>query len=220
MAITPHQIRAARALLKWSQNDLADRSGVSLPAIANIENEKQRANNTTQEKIARAFGDAGIEFIEGGLRQVQDLVRVFEGDDCYLRMLDEAFIILSPIKGEILFSASDERRTPPNVLEKFRAMRTGGITFRSLIKNQDTYLMGLPDEYRWMDDRIFVKGDVKAIFGDCVAYLMTWKDQKKVIVIKDNRIADEQRRLFDFVWNISATPTHSTSDIKYEGDTK
>lgn len=220
MEITPDQIRAARALLKWSQNDLATRSGVSLPTIANIEVEKQQANTSTQDKIAAAIEEAGIELIEGGVRKRQDIVHVIEGDDCYLRMLDEAYLALASQKGEILFSASDEHRTPPVVLEKFRIMRKGGVRFRSLVKDQDTYLMGPISEYRWMKESLFVNADVKAIYGDCIAYLMTWKDRNKVVVLKDARIADEQRRLFEYVWEQSEQPTHSISEVKYDKEEK
>jgi DNA-binding XRE family transcriptional regulator len=220
MTINPDQIRAARALLKWSQNDLAIRSGVSLPTIANIEVEKQQASTTTQDKLAAAFDEAGIELIEGGVRKRQDIVHILEGDDCYLRMLDEAYLALATTKGEILFSASNERRTPTDVLEKFRLMRRGGVHFRSLIQDQDTYLMGPINEYRWMIESLFVNSDVKAIYGDCVAYLMTWKDRKRVIILKDTRIADEQRRLFNYIWDQSIQPTHSTCDIKYDEEEK
>ena len=38
--ITPAQCRAARGLLKWTQEELAVRSGVGAPAIINFEGGK------------------------------------------------------------------------------------------------------------------------------------------------------------------------------------
>lgn len=59
------QIRAARALLGWSQEDLAQASGVSVPTIKRIEpgHGPLKATDDVQAKIERAFVGAGIEFI-------------------------------------------------------------------------------------------------------------------------------------------------------------
>lgn len=59
------QVKAARALLAWSQNDLAQASGVSYPTIARLEKDdgplKGRA--TTAAAIRTALEAAGVEFI-------------------------------------------------------------------------------------------------------------------------------------------------------------
>ena len=63
--VTSEQIRAARALLRWGQTDLADKSGVSLPTIKRLEGVRGivSANRVTIQAIERAFIDGGIEFI-------------------------------------------------------------------------------------------------------------------------------------------------------------
>ena len=57
--ITPEQCRAARGLLDWSQAKLAAEAGVGIVTVAH---DIRRA---TREVIARAFKDAGVEFIDG-----------------------------------------------------------------------------------------------------------------------------------------------------------
>lgn len=61
------QIKAARALLGWSQDDLAKRSGVSLPTISRLEAEGGEIGGRaeTGEKLRRALEKAGIEFTNG-----------------------------------------------------------------------------------------------------------------------------------------------------------
>ena len=59
--ITPRQIRAARALLDWSQQQLANKAIVSLDAFARLENDDPRAS--TLSAIETAFAKAGIEFL-------------------------------------------------------------------------------------------------------------------------------------------------------------
>lgn len=62
--ITIKQIRAARALLGWEQQELADQAGVSLTSLSRVERNAQHdARISTLEKIRKALVAAGIEFI-------------------------------------------------------------------------------------------------------------------------------------------------------------
>lgn len=54
-----------RAILDCTQEELSNRSGVSIPAIIDIEKEVSNPWNTTKEKIAMAFEDMRLEFIDG-----------------------------------------------------------------------------------------------------------------------------------------------------------
>jgi transcriptional regulator with XRE-family HTH domain len=216
LILNANQIRAARALKNWSQADLAKKVDMATPSIGNIEAGKHNPTVHTQNAIRTAFEDSGIEFIEGGVRIKQDLINVYEGDDCYLRLLDDAYRMLAPGKGEILFSGSDESRSPPAVIEKLRAMRRAGITMRSLIAPDDTLVMGRLDEYRCMPEELFVNSDVKVIFGNVVAYLVSWQDIWKVIALKEDNISMEALRQFNYIWSVSKKPSTSTSKVKYE----
>ncbi|MCL2714812.1 MAG: hypothetical protein FWD68_09595 [Alphaproteobacteria bacterium] len=60
------QIRAARSLLGWEQNDLAQQSGVAISTIRRLEALKDAplgANFATIERLRSAFEEAGIEFL-------------------------------------------------------------------------------------------------------------------------------------------------------------
>ena len=67
LAITSELIRAARALLRWEQRDLARASGVSLPTIKRLEviPGNLAAHSSTVTALRRAFESVGIEFING-----------------------------------------------------------------------------------------------------------------------------------------------------------
>lgn len=66
--ISSEQIRAARALLRWDQRDLAEASKVSLPSIKRLEAQSGplAAQERTIDAIKSAFGGAGILFLEDG----------------------------------------------------------------------------------------------------------------------------------------------------------
>jgi transcriptional regulator with XRE-family HTH domain len=64
--ISVRQMKAARALLAWSQSDLAQNSGVSEPTIARLESADSQelgGRADTAEKLQRALERAGVEFI-------------------------------------------------------------------------------------------------------------------------------------------------------------
>lgn len=63
--ITSEQLRAARALIRWEQKDLAEQSGVSLPTVKRLETKpgKIAANGPTIDALLRALESAGIQFI-------------------------------------------------------------------------------------------------------------------------------------------------------------
>jgi len=64
--ITGEQLKAARALIRWDQKDLARHSKVSLPSVKRLEALRGplRANVTTVDALINAFDRAGIEFID------------------------------------------------------------------------------------------------------------------------------------------------------------
>jgi hypothetical protein len=71
-SLSSELIRAARALLRWEQRDLANASAVSLPTIKRLESRPGvlAAHGSTLAALRKAIESAGVEFIDengGGL---------------------------------------------------------------------------------------------------------------------------------------------------------
>jgi transcriptional regulator with XRE-family HTH domain len=66
--LTTVQIRAARALLNWSQPKLAEAAKLSLPTITRMEGAlgPSRSTQANVEAVRRAFEDAGVVFLSEG----------------------------------------------------------------------------------------------------------------------------------------------------------
>jgi transcriptional regulator with XRE-family HTH domain len=62
--ITSAQCRAARGLLDWTQQDLADRAGVGIVTVRQVESGLSEPRRATLEVIRRALERAGVEFID------------------------------------------------------------------------------------------------------------------------------------------------------------
>jgi ribosome-binding protein aMBF1 (putative translation factor) len=63
--ITARQVRAARALLSWTQEMLAEKAVVALTALKRLESERNLpVHDGTRDQVRRALEAAGIVFIE------------------------------------------------------------------------------------------------------------------------------------------------------------
>jgi transcriptional regulator with XRE-family HTH domain len=63
--LTIAQLRAARGLLGWSQSELAERAGLSVPTVKRVEAGKgPRVSDLAREKLRTALENAGVEFID------------------------------------------------------------------------------------------------------------------------------------------------------------
>ena len=63
--VTPAQSRTARALLGWSQEELARNAGVSRYSVAQFELELRQGSQKLRDKMQIALEDAGVEFTCG-----------------------------------------------------------------------------------------------------------------------------------------------------------
>ena len=62
---TVEQLRAARALLGWSQTELATRAGLSLPTVKRVEGGfGPNVSEESRLKLQHTLEAAGIEFLE------------------------------------------------------------------------------------------------------------------------------------------------------------
>ena len=66
LKVSIRQIKAARALLGWSQEELAKASGISIPTIKRLEADEGPlgGRSETGDKIRKALQAAGVEFID------------------------------------------------------------------------------------------------------------------------------------------------------------
>lgn len=65
--ISSAQCRAARALLEWTQQDLADAAKIGNATIRNFESGKSMPQSATLRVLAQALIFAGVQFVEPGV---------------------------------------------------------------------------------------------------------------------------------------------------------
>lgn len=209
------QIKAARSLLNWTQDDLALRANISKYSVANTEVERTTPQKATLDKIVQALELAGIEFIEDGVRLRKDSITIIDGDGWYLRLLDDVHhTLIHHENPELLIEFADESKSPPEVVEKVIAMRKDGIKMRLLICEGDTYIMGPLEEYRYIPKKNFMNY-VSIIYGEKIA--VCTEGNVRAVVIKDPLLNLTRKNMFNLAWDILKKPTKSDAAIRFEG---
>lgn len=68
LKVSIRQVKAARALLAWSQEEMAEASGVSVPTVKRLEAADGPIGGRaeTVQKLVAALEAAGVEFTNGG----------------------------------------------------------------------------------------------------------------------------------------------------------
>ncbi len=213
MLITADQIRAARGLINWSQTDLAHRTGLAVPTIANIELGKQIPGKGTIEKIIDAFALGGIVFLENeGVQKQKESVQTFSGKKDFEKFFDLVYSVASTIGGSIYVSNVDEKLFDEGIENSFDEFHIGRMTeirknidFRVLLKEGDTYFPASSyATYKWLDEKQFANVPFY-VFGNYLGIIF-FIEEPTVILIKNQNVADLYRKKFLIQWKGAKTP--------------
>lgn len=210
--ITFLQIKAARAMLDWNQDDLAKMSGLGKKTIVAIEQGNVNARHDTILAIQNTFEKHGIEFLPGnGVRPRDEIVKVFEGDQAEELLLNDIYETMREVGGgEILIYGLSEmdpvKEKAAYELSKAQIQRLmrANVTERILGKEGDTNFVAPWNWYRWLPAQGFAAVPL-FIYGDKIA-LSTDVKPFKTIIIQNRLFADTCRHLFNFSWDRAVVP--------------
>lgn len=216
--LTIEQIRAARALLDWSQQDLAEHAGLSQTGIARIENGTNKPNSKTLNKISTAFDRADIEFIgESGLRKRTGEVKTISGDDAMSEFLDDVYftsvkygttenptqVFLSNVVHQNWVDWMGDERWKEHTDRMTRDKDLMDV--RIILKEGDKNFPASDySRYKWMEERFFNEKSFYS-YHDRLAFLDFRENELFITIIKNKDFAKGYRDLFQIAWNSIAT---------------
>ncbi|HAX91167.1 MAG TPA: hypothetical protein DCY07_03030 [Rhodospirillaceae bacterium] len=218
--IVGRQIRAARALLDMSQDELAEAAGLTPQAIRKIEGGDVQPREGTIADITRAFNDRGLEFTENsGVRLKSDGVEIFEGPDRFDAFYDFLYEHLKTKGGEVCLSITDER-----LLSKYRKnptvhyKRMQDLSDRGVIKKfrilatKSNFASDFPyNLYKWQPDTSLAPTAFYT-FGDCLALIsFVHTPAPYVVVLHSAPLADSYRQAFNIAWDAAKAPPQKDS---------
>jgi transcriptional regulator with XRE-family HTH domain len=209
---TIEQIRAARALLDWSQSDLAKHADLSQTGIARIENGTNQPNSQTLNKIKAAFENAGIEFL--GRRGVQikaHEIKIFNGHEGFIEFLNDVYnvVVNNTAGNEIVVNNVSESQFlfwEKDFVHVHQArMAKENVKYRIIVEEGDTNLVASNyAHYRSVPSETFSSISYY-VYGDRAALIDFGKNNVVVYLIQSQAIADFYREEFEKVW-IKAKP--------------
>ncbi|PZO86659.1 MAG: XRE family transcriptional regulator [Micavibrio aeruginosavorus] len=215
MSITTAQIRGARGILNWSQQDLAQRTGISATSIGSIENGQTTPRASTLETIRHTLERNGIEFLGmDGVRQQSEFIKTYTGTPGFRDFMDHLYETAKTYGGEIvLFNANPVNWYKWLGEEWFKAhskrMQDLGdkISFRITSKEGENLFISRDfAEYRWFPAEMFNDRALYS-YGDNLAFVNFDENEVSVVVLKQTDFAKAFQVLFNIAWdNVAKTP--------------
>ncbi len=206
--IVIEQIKAARALLEWTQEDLAKKSGLSKPSINNIERRIAHPKVDTLLAIQKAFEEAGVEFTDGPgvkLNNTPLKTYIWEGSDSLLRLTHDIFETLVGTDETLMIAGVSEKKYKEigggYVLKEIQKRIKHQIKTKILSCEGDTYFIEPKHHYRWLPKAFFPRTPYY-IYGNKYAIFL-WGPPKKIVVIENAEIAQSYREQFETLWDVS-----------------
>jgi len=204
------QCRGARGLLGWTQQELADASGLSKTAINNFEKGHSDIKTESLRAIRMAFESANVEFTEqNGLRKKSDNVRILKGQSAMSALLDDINETMLTNNGEILISNVDKNLSSQistqKLFDHIELLKNNSITQRILCSEGTTSVLSPNDECRWLPATSSDNNMATFIYGGKVAFEL-W-NQAMIIVINSAEAQQAEIKRFEYLWGNATVPS-------------
>lgn len=216
IGITASQCRAARGLLKWSQPDLSERSGVNVQTISAFEKETATPTKRTLQKLIMALEIGGVELLENGGVAPRGLKsRYLQGTDGFHELMDDIYEQARRVGGDIrLWNAKPDNWIKWLGHDWFVMHNTRMIEIIEQIRFRITCREGETNfisrnfaEYRWIPEHMFNEHSIYC-YGDRVAFLNFEENNVTIYILYNKAFVDSFRLLFDLTWNeVTLIPT-------------
>lgn len=218
--ISSRQIKAARALLDWSQEDLSAASALSVATVRKLELGSISPRSSTNDQIQKAFEKAGLEFLEpNGVRQKPEEITIYEGHDGICAFYDEVYAHASEKGGEIVTVCINEDPITDALGEysKVHLSRMHALIHKANVKciltENFTSVPAKYCEYRSIS-KAYVDSVPFYIYGNNYAvFLFGAKPSPRIIIHRSALLADAYRKQFHSMWD-KATPVFVPEHLK------
>lgn len=213
--LTIEQCRAARGLLDWTQQDLADACGLSKTAINNFEKSHSDIKTESLRAIRLAFESADIEFTpQNGLRKREDSIEIFKGDTILDTLFEDILATTKDNESEILITTDArffEKHDGATRIKDFLDRKSSDVITTRMISSPKTQNAIEHDnlQVRHMHEDI-IKFTMNNIVYNGKLALLLW-DESLALVIDSQTASAAERRRFEMIWAKAIRP----EDIEY-----
>jgi transcriptional regulator with XRE-family HTH domain len=207
--ISIKQIRAARALLDWTQADLARKSGVAVTSINNIETNLVTPRLSTLAIIQKTFEQSGVEFLEAnGVRQLTEPFefRAYEGKQFLSKLIQDILSDIEQFKYSWMIAANEKLFQQYGKMEDDEYQKVIGrlsVDERIIVASDEKTFLSQPKNYRWLPKSTIGKINW-LVYGDRMAFIF-WAEPKRSAIIRNPTLVNAYKSQFQYLWK-SAKP--------------
>lgn len=217
--ITARQMKAARALLDWSQDRLSQACGLSIATIRKLEAGNISPRQSTMKGIQKAFENSGLEFLEpNGVRQKIEEITIYEGEKGIRNFYDNIYDTVSKCGGEVMNVCRDANTVFKCVLKEYRHEHIAKmlalkdrVTIKVILTESRTSTPAAElAEYRYLSNGL-VNSVPFYVYGDkCALRLLNNETSPRFLVIQSHELAETLCQQFYSMWDkavvVSAPP--------------
>lgn len=205
--LTPAQCRAARALLGWSQPDLARRCGMHVQTISAFENETGTPTRRTLGKITDTLEHGGVEFLPNeGVGRKSNPITNLRGTKGFSTFMDDVYFTTKDLGGEICIFNVDERNWEKwlgreNWLQHEKRMLELGdkVTRKIFIKEGDAYVASSYSFYKWFPKGLFGENSFYS-YRNKLALIKFLEDDVHIMILDESEYTKNYCVLFNIAW--------------------
>lgn len=211
--LSPAQCRAARALLDWSQPDLAKRCGMHVQTISAFENETGTPTRRTLGKITDTLEHGGIEFLPNeGVGRKTNPITIYKGKQALRDFMNDVYETVRVTGGEICLHNSRPSIWYDFLGEDWYKMHNARmeelgdrIKMKITLEYGNTFTISSVAEHRWFKSSRWT-GKIFYAYGPKLGFLEVFDDMVQITVLDKPEYTDSFRELFNIAWeNASVT---------------
>lgn len=213
--LSPSQCRAARALLGWSQPDLAEASKLNVQTICAFEKEIGSPSKTTLQKILSAFSGY-VDFIDDiGVQHKSPKIKIYKGRNEFIEFMKSVYETVKDCGGKICVANVDERTfekwlgEEEDTAHMKRMESVKNLNFRVLLKEGDDYFSSPYCEYKWTHKERYDEVPLY-LYGNKTA-LIVFGELPTVYVLSAPEITAMFHHQFEMLWSAAKTPPQYSS---------
>lgn len=212
------QIRAARAHLDLSQDDVAAGTGLTKYTLSNIERGATEASSKSLEALQSFFERKGLSFMpDDGVKMLKSDVRSYEGAGGFCEFMWDVYETMKSQPGTYCVSNVDERNWIKwmgveqlgDFVKKMAELKN--VYAHIIVKEGDDVVVDTHAEYRALSADLFYDNTCFYVYADKLALIRFEANNVIVRVLQNKYFSESFKLMFYRFWDkfasrVSAEP--------------
>ncbi len=219
--ISARQLRAARAHLDLSQDEVAEAAGITKYTLSNIERGATEGSTRSLEVLKQFYERHMLHFTDDdGIKVVHSDVSSYEGVEGFNAFMLDVIETMERRPGTYCVSNVDEKNwikwqgIDDATRMRNRIAAIPGIRAHILVKEGDHSTFATYAEYRTISPEFFYDNTSHYVYADKIALIRFDEDNVIVRVLHNRYFAESFKLMFYRFWDIMGKPMNHLEEVK------